>query len=759
MDERINKVSRAAWEALGRWAGFAERYWWDAPDRDDLGGFGTGYDNWGVQTNQKYLAAMAVLAMLPEAAEHLKGCTQPLALERALRALRFSLASHKSGDYQCADGRKWGHTWISALGIERMMHAVYLLEPRMSDDDRDALRRVLTSEADWIHNRYTKHGHTGVCAHLWDGNHTNVPESNLWNGALLWRTAMMYPDHAEAGAWRQRAHEFLMNAVSVPADADDRRIVAGRPVRDWHVGANFFDHYALDHHGYLNVGYMVICLSNAAMLHFDMKSIGQAPPESLYHHQKDLWRTVRRFVFADGRLARIGGDTRQRYCYCQDYLLPALVLAAEHWQDSQALGLLAGAVDLIRQEQSGNSDGGFLSSRLAHLAEASPYYYTRLESDKAAALSMTVCWLRDLQAPVREAETDFEACVAGGWEEPQHGAVFHRSATRLASWSWRAAHHRVQGLCLPPRSGHLAEWEDNLSGEILTQGAGGDRKVRACLLHSFDGGFVTMGEITEGIDAYIQEGWQSDECARHYIVAAALPDAHTMVRMEWAVSSPRRVYLTSVLGVKLEVPNDLFNQHVRRYASGSGDRRVASHTGPGRKLIDFRSSWVNVDDQIGLIGVYGADGWRLLQRGHRIGGAFGSLFTDTLCWQFRQGMWDVWGPAVILDNACVILSSTDAGQTRRLHASNAAQRLDCRHDDGRDDVSRAVLVRGRDNRQYLLVANFSGSRGSIRVDAEPVQWRDLVTGQPADPGGAGVWLDAHTTTLLAHRPSPARQRR
>ena len=48
----------------------------------------------------------------------------------------------------------------------------------------------------------------------------------------------------------------------------------GKPVREWHVGANFFPNYALDHHGYLNVGYMVICVCNAAMLHFDCRLPG-----------------------------------------------------------------------------------------------------------------------------------------------------------------------------------------------------------------------------------------------------------------------------------------------------------------------------------------------------------------------------------------------------------------------------------------------------------------------------------------------------
>ena len=48
-------------QSLARWAAFAENCWYPIPDRPDLGCFGTGYNSWGVQTNQKYLAALAVL--------------------------------------------------------------------------------------------------------------------------------------------------------------------------------------------------------------------------------------------------------------------------------------------------------------------------------------------------------------------------------------------------------------------------------------------------------------------------------------------------------------------------------------------------------------------------------------------------------------------------------------------------------------------------------------------------------------------------
>ena len=111
------------------------------------------------------------------------------ALERAMAALRFSLASHVSGDFQCTDGTRWGHTWISALGIERMMHGVYHLMPYMTGEDKAALRRVLTSEAHWLAHDHERGSLRRVHAGLWAADGKNVPESNLWNGAILWRMA------------------------------------------------------------------------------------------------------------------------------------------------------------------------------------------------------------------------------------------------------------------------------------------------------------------------------------------------------------------------------------------------------------------------------------------------------------------------------------------------------------------------------------------------------------------------------------------
>ena len=52
-------------------------------------------------------------------------------------------------------------------------------------------------------------------------------------------------------------------------------LLDGKPVSEWFMGANFFPNYALDHHGYLNVGYMVIWNVTPA-LHTPLMSVTNA---------------------------------------------------------------------------------------------------------------------------------------------------------------------------------------------------------------------------------------------------------------------------------------------------------------------------------------------------------------------------------------------------------------------------------------------------------------------------------------------------
>ena len=145
----------------------------------------------------------------------------------------------------------------------------------------------------------------------------------------------------------------------------------GKKVKDAFVGANFFNSFACNHHRYMNVGYMVICLSNIAMLHFSLKARRAKAPEALYHNVYDLWKLIRSCTFEDGRLWRIGGDTRVRYSYCQDYALPMWALMQDKY-DEDCTGFEKGWLEILKTETVYNGDGSFLSSRIDYLKDLFP---------------------------------------------------------------------------------------------------------------------------------------------------------------------------------------------------------------------------------------------------------------------------------------------------------------------------------------------------------------------------------------------------
>lgn len=689
---------------LKPWASFAERYWYVDPQDSSRGCFGTGYNHWGVQTNQKYLAAMAVLAALGENDE---GLDRQWALERALAALRFSLESHHSGPSSCTDGSQWGHTWISALGLERMMHGAALLRPHLGERELEGLQRVLTSEADWLLTSHTRGKHHGVFGDPWNHSGKNAPESNLWNGALLWRTAVLYPAHPHAEDWREQALLFMINGVSVPADEKDDRILDGKAIRERFRGANFFPNYALNHHGYMNVGYMTICVSNAAMLHFDMKAAGLPAPEALHHHQAELWNVLRRMVFGDGRLARIGGDSRVRYTYCQEYLLPSLLYAADYLGDAHALTLATAQCRLIDEEMRHNGDNSYYGRRLSELPNKSPYYYTRLESDRACVLGMAAAYLPLVKNPPK-ADGAFEETVAGVWSEPEHGDVLHRSPRRLASFSWRA-YGLAQGMCQPPNDGHLADWEHNLGGSVeclgdtqakLELGPQTSRRLLRHDLQTFEGGFLSGGALVEGASLWLADGWSQEDAAQSHLAVVALPDERTMLGLHYCRVADWRVYVRAVKGLHLNLPNDLYNGYKRHLLTAQGE--VVLESPAKEELVNLNSSWANIEDRLGVVGLYGGQEISVHRSPQRRGGKLNSLYVDELCYPCQLGVRPAEPGEVVLDAGWVVLSSASADETAHFAAEHRSAALDT----GVAEV-RAVRVKGRDNLTYVFVANFA----------------------------------------------------
>ncbi len=661
---------------LRPWAEAMKPYLFTPSDRPDLTYFGDGTNGWGVQTNQKAFSAYAVLAALPGG--------EPKWLDAALAMLRYSLETHLVGGYHLTNGDdvKWGHTWISVLGVERMMHGVDALWDHMTAEDHALLRKMLISESDWILNEYP------LVAGL---TKDNKPESNMWNGAVMLRTASLYPDCPNAEAYIQRGADFLVNAISMPSTAEDRRIYNGKTAAERFVGANFFESMGCNHHGYMNVGYMVITLSNAAMLHFHYRNRGLTPPPVLYHNWDKLWKLVKSCICDDGRLLRIGGDTRVRYCYCQDYLLQSLNMAADclgeetdKWE--------RGWIDILKKEMTANGDGTFLSSRAEIFVEKSPLYYTRLESDRASCISFSA-WQRyklndftkPLGTPGYETIPDCKVPYTQ-WSDEYHGSFFVRDPGRYAAFTWRSG-ELPMALCVPPTDSSLAEWMHNLTSDVQ-----GDGIVDYNLPGDFggkmlDGGFVTWGSYIAHTDGLLEEQQKETDTLRNQIACAALPDGVTMLTLQLATAT-KTCHTGKVYPLNLQIPNDIFNDFKREYVQ--------------------RDNRITVDNVLTAVSVYGGDLSIVRPPYRQIGLKMGTdrkwiyrdrgfLHTDMICiTPAEKPRWYESGSIAFDIGAAVLCGGGfDAGR----HITQIPT----------EGMLRAVQAEGADGKTYILAANFGDS--------------------------------------------------
>ncbi len=655
---------------IKKWLTSARDYVASPIDRPDLAYYGTGTNVWGIQTHMKGFSAFAVAAA---------DSREPAEIELALKMLRFTLESYIDGSYHCTDGEdvKWGHHWLCSLAIERMMHGVDALDEWLTEHDRKRLREVLVDNANYLCDERKVEA---------DPVRPNVPESNLWSGAILHRTALMYPDEPRVAEYREHGTALLVNSISIPSDAESEVVYAGKPMKDWFVGANFFESYSLNHHGYMNVGYMVICLSNIAMLHFALKKAKLPAPPELYHHFADLWKLVRTCVFDDGRLMRIGGDTRVRYCYCQDYLIPVFALVSDVLGEDMS-GEEAGWLDIIDREMDYNGDGSFLSQRCELMIERSPLYYTRLESDRACTLSMMWIWHRLFPEAFERSEKESKN---QHWYDEFHGSYYHRSDERIASFTWISG-CRPQGNIVPPSDSSMAEWKYNMVSFVEGAGVRNDCAIVEHSGHLTDGGFITGGKLDYVTTELMEENDNRNVNARNQLVFCALGDARTVVTLQ-RCSALRRCWLLDVRPLDFLMPNDLWNGEARDYVRH------------GRA--------VTVDGKLTFTAIYGGDVTvrpgtaRTVNINHIGNFAHSSVYGDRGMLRVDDIMVggtvesDVKRKMRWYDNGEVLFDFAAAIRTDSLEA-------EC--ESIADGELRAVRVLGADGRRYVVAANFGDS--------------------------------------------------
>ena len=713
---------------LKDWILFSQKHLYFCPEREGLICYGAGeHGHWGVHTHQKAFSAFAIAATSDWLDFSDTNLTKAQLLSQALGMLRYNLHTHLEGDFICTDGEKWGHNWIYVLGIERMYHAIEALDAYLTEEDRALLKKVLISESEFILHEYPiEAGLYGDWRNRRKGKdigndfgsrNINRPESNIWNGAILYRVASLYPDTPHRAEYIDKARRFFANGISIESDQNSDEIVDGLRIGDVFVGANMFDSYACNHHGYLNIGYMNICLSNIAMLHFFLKARGEKADAMVYHHLHDQWKLIRATTFDDGRLLRIGGDSRARYCYCQDYALPSWALIEDLYGEDCS-GLFEGWLKILQQETEANGDGSFLSNRFGHFENLSPVYYTRLESDRANVISMVLYWYTKYAIKaVRETEKMTQ------WMDDYHGAAFVSGGNRFASFTWEAS-EKPQGLLLPRDDSALGEWRYNLAGRILGVGRKSEEEVENTRVQLFEGGFLTSGSTLCCSDDFMAEGQLREKMARKQIAFAALPDENTVLCLQYA-NTLNRTFLSEIAGTFWNIPNDIFNGRKRKLTAEKGSGEYAGGDWANRYETIALGHYVNVDERIGMASVLPLT---LVRRGERQVKIkdrenSGTLYAEEICAPYqKEYRWADRDTEII--NTGFALHLGGAEETKRLWTSLQFS--------GAAEV-KSISIRGKNGVRYLLAANFAQAEAIFDPAALGIAGgRDLASGTAAE---------------------------
>ncbi len=737
-------------EAVTEWLDFGSRYFHFLENPSHLGRFGpTSAGPLGIEATSLYAFVHGLAAS--DDTFDLNSCSlsHDECADRGLSAFRYCLHTHRAYPDEFPKEPAWGGTGMSPKMADQMALAAEVLDDFLEDQDREQLKRLIEHEADSntllpFHLEHVDHGFYRKRPPVpTERFGTSYPESNAWRACILARALLNDPDHDSADRWHEAMLTYLTNALSTPADAEDDTIVDGRPIRDWHAGANLHPSFALEHHGFFHPGYVNRALLSLASAAYAFEDAGAERPESLLRNVPEVWDVQRRLLLWDGALAYPAGDDYPRYCWGLLYLLPVLVFVQHELDDPVARRAELRLADLLRREQQANGDGSINALRLEAWRKAieegpdlavptrpAPSVYYRSQVDPAYYQALAYRWhqRREPVEPVSERQMDQE--LTEPFIEPDCGLVFHRSPERFAGWSWNAHRCGAQGVVLPREGDHLAEWEGNLISRFTVRGAPCNRRVLEHRESVFDGGCAASGRIAA-----------CDGAIEHQVGFAALPDGRTTVYLSRA-RTVRPVEMLLNEGMCLNIANDIFNDNARELSCEEAHYELPGPGCPREEMI-INSHWINVDDMLGVVALDGQERFTLLIDGERRAAGHSLCYHELLHPSIKRTR-KLYTEALIEDSALALLTAIDSEETACWSGRHIGPSLNT-------GQARVLTIRGANDTWFLVAIGYDSEEQELHMPLTmQAGGTELLVGEPEQFRlvGDGVVLSLSPSELL-----------
>lgn len=400
-----------------------------------------GHTEHEVRPQTQAMIGFAVVARFgPEEAE------RAAALGDLVAMLRFVAPTHSMGEMTCSDGKKWKGQWQSALWAYQAGVAAWLVWERIPEDLKPLIANMVAVEADRFVGQDPPH----------QIKNDTKAEENAWNATVVSLAACMMPGDARAGAWRETAVRWQLSSFLTEEDTRSAKVVDGKAIRDYKLGANIHPDYSLENHNRVHPSYMSTIGLNL-MQHFSYRWAKAKSPEALNYNAGPIYTLLKRFSHPDGRMHFPNGQDWELHRWTPSVHAKMNVL----FNDPEAAYLERMSLETMEKMQARSAEGGTM------LREE--YIFPSFPGMVVTGYAVTfLIHLEYGEGAPPCSEEEFLRKNTGVWEMKDGQFIFQRTGKGFVSFSWGS---RVMGQAIPFTLDLLGSpYEAGFVGTIAAEG-------------------------------------------------------------------------------------------------------------------------------------------------------------------------------------------------------------------------------------------------------------------------------------------------
>ena len=628
----------------------------------------------------------------------------------ARKSLVFAYSTHKANRLKvCKGNNYWGsvsnadHVWESSLWAMSVAYSAFFQWDKLSDTQKSYIYALLKAECNYELERGIPTGYAG----------DTKAEENGWEAGVLAATLGLFPDDALAPKWFERLREFAINSYSHPSDQTNTTVIDAwydtKTIADLYKGQNLYDDYSLQNHNLFHTSYQNVIQQELGEAALALKLFQQGlhgtetwKTNALMHHNQEVQDSILNWLaLPDGELAMPNGNDWSLFLYDQ---ITSYSTLACFLQDPHALMLENMAYKYIQARQKTTPDGSWLlradvgARRMG--VEAHRVMMTYLMHDILSTAKLTPTQWDKFNKTYSKAKLI-----------PCQNIVRASTDDRFTCFSWSEGLKSYTGYFAansPDKNKIVVPYRANNTGNILGWYEVQGKRTNATPV-------VKGNYLLEG-DSYVMNGElnTNDGTLNHRFVLYSTPK-NALIYLDY-VTANAPATITAAKGGLLAISTDEL-MATSRTLYYKGATTTKQRTTDGSQMLTFKSPWVNIDNELGVINVNpnlnpnsnptlplggvggGSGGSTLMAFGDR--GANNSIYTSKLYPLYSDTPRKVEAGEVVDARNLVYYSRINAKQTEKMASKLVSLK------DKLPEGWNGVIVPDA-GCTYLLISNFKG---------------------------------------------------